>query len=133
MRQFDYKERAKTRNPEHPGDAAGLALPRRIAGTLFQGWGPKLMLAALAGSALCAPAMAQVSFIGVSSTGLSYGAPDRATAIRIAVDYADSANRAKCAGGTIQNEAPLSVYAGPDGWYSWSARVVLTATCVLGN
>src|SRR5215469_11919070 len=52
MRQFDDAEALKVRNPARPDDEAGIATPRRISGNLFQGWGPKLMAAVLAASAL---------------------------------------------------------------------------------
>lgn len=52
MRQFDNAEPLKVRNPARPDDEAGIATPRRVSGNLFQGWGPKLMAAALAASAL---------------------------------------------------------------------------------
>jgi TonB family protein len=51
MRQYD-DESLKVRNPGRPDDEAGIASPKRISGNLFQGWGPKLMAAALAASAL---------------------------------------------------------------------------------
>jgi hypothetical protein len=133
MRQSDNKERSKTRNPELPGNEAGLALPRRVRETLFQGWGPKLMLAALAVSALCAPAMAQqVSYIPLSAAGVSVGAPDSLTAIQVAYNYADSIVQAACSNGTVENEQSYtqSDVLLPSGW---SAHVFVTATCALGG
>jgi hypothetical protein len=128
MRQFDDKEHAKTRNPERPGDAAGLALPARVRGTLFQGWGPKLMLAALAVSALCAPAMAQQASY-ISATGISQAAPDRETAIQSAVNCAEAALQAECSG-TVENEVMVYDFAAPYAFRLWSARVILRALCV---
>jgi TonB family protein len=52
MRQYDDSEQLKIRNPARPDAEAGIATPHRVAGNLFQGWGPKLMAAALAASAL---------------------------------------------------------------------------------
>ena len=52
MRQFDDTDQLKVRNPARPDNEAGIATPRRISGNLFQGWGPKLMAAALAASAI---------------------------------------------------------------------------------
>lgn len=133
MQRFDNKEHARTRNPERLGDAAGLAFPRRVAGTLFQGWGPKLMLAALAGSALCAPAVAQqVSYIPLSATGVSQGEPNSFAAIQAAYDYADSIIQAGCTNGTVQYETQVSQYTGfnVSGWW---ANVGLTADCVVVN
>ena len=52
MRQFDNAESLKVRNPARPDDEAGIASPQRVSGNLFQGWGPKLMAAALAASSL---------------------------------------------------------------------------------
>jgi len=51
MRQNDNNEHLKIRNPGRP-DEAGVALPKRLPGGLFPGWGPKLMGAALAIGAL---------------------------------------------------------------------------------
>jgi TonB family protein len=48
MRHNDTTERIRSRNPERLDDESGVALPKRLPGTLFQGWGPKLMVAALA-------------------------------------------------------------------------------------
>jgi hypothetical protein len=133
MRQFDDKQHAKTRNPDRPGDAAGLALPARVRGTLFQGWGPKLMLAAIAVSALCTPAMAQqVSFVPESATGVSQGELSASAAIQDAYDYADSVIQGGCPSGTVQNEARLSENYGLNAG-GWWARVSLTATCVVVN
>jgi hypothetical protein len=134
MRQFDEKQHAKTRNPERPGDTAGLALPARVPGTLFQGWGPKLMLAALAVSALSAPALAQlVSYIPESATGYSQGEPDRLTAIETAYGYADSIIQGGCTHGTVQNETTYSESDAQDFRGLWWANVVLTAACLVGN
>jgi TonB family protein len=52
MRQTDNREHLQIRNPGRPDDEAGVVLPRRLPGTLFQGWGPKLMAVALLISAL---------------------------------------------------------------------------------
>jgi TonB family protein len=53
MRQIDNTNHVKIRTPERPIDEAGVALPKRVPGTsLFQGWGPKLMVAAVAIGAL---------------------------------------------------------------------------------
>jgi TonB family protein len=49
---FNNREHLKTRNPERSDDVAGIALPQRVSGKLFPGWGPKLMLAAFAVGAL---------------------------------------------------------------------------------
>lgn len=133
MRQFDDEEHVKTRNPERPDDAAGLALPARVRGTIFQGWGPKLMLAALAASALCAPAMAQVvSYVPESATGESQGEPSASAAIDAAYGYADSIIQAGCPSDTVQNEAPVSENYGFNAG-GWWATVSLTATCVVVN
>lgn len=52
MQSTDIGEHLKIRNPGRPDDQAGIAAPRRLPGTLFQGWGPKLMAAALLVGAL---------------------------------------------------------------------------------
>jgi Gram-negative bacterial TonB protein C-terminal len=52
MRQFDNAENLKVRNPARPDDQAGIAAPKRVPGSLFQGWGPKLMATAFAAGAL---------------------------------------------------------------------------------
>jgi TonB family protein len=49
---FDNREHLKPRNPERSDDAGGIALPKRVPGQLFPGWGPKLMLATFAVGAL---------------------------------------------------------------------------------
>lgn len=43
MRQMDNRDRVNIRNPERLDDEGGLALPKRLPRTIFQGWGPKLM------------------------------------------------------------------------------------------
>jgi TonB family protein len=48
MRRIDETQHLNHRNPERPTDDAGVALPKRLPGNIFQGWGPKLMAAALA-------------------------------------------------------------------------------------
>jgi TonB family protein len=52
MREIDNNEHLKIRNPERPDQETGIALPRRLPQTVFQGWGPKLMAATLAAGTL---------------------------------------------------------------------------------
>jgi hypothetical protein len=47
MQVTDNNERLKIRKPDRPDDEAGVVLPKRTRAALFQGWGPKLMAAAL--------------------------------------------------------------------------------------
>jgi TonB family protein len=54
MRRIDETQHLKSRNPGRPEDEGGVAMPKRLPGTIFQGWGPKLMAAALA---MIAPAL----------------------------------------------------------------------------
>lgn len=48
MRHIDPEEAKATRNPILPNSEGGIATPVRNPGGLFHGWGPKLMLCALA-------------------------------------------------------------------------------------
>jgi TonB family protein len=48
MRQTDSEELKATRNPIRPDAEGGIATPRRNPTGLFHGWGPKLMLCAVA-------------------------------------------------------------------------------------
>jgi TonB family protein len=52
MRQLDNNQYLRMRTPERTEDGERIAAPKRIASPLFQGWGPKLMAAALAFGAL---------------------------------------------------------------------------------
>src|SRR5579884_1445335 len=70
MRQIDSEDPKAMRNPERPDREAGIAAPRRNPGGLFPGWGPKLMLCALAmGGIACAnkPAMAASQHVAVAA------------------------------------------------------------------
>jgi TonB family protein len=63
MQDNDMLGHAKVvRYPGRPDDQAGVVMPKRICGNLFQGWGPKLLAAALAIGALAVsekPVLAQ--------------------------------------------------------------------------
>jgi TonB family protein len=48
MRQIDPEEHKAIRNPARPDQESGIATPGRNPTGLFHGWGPKLMLCALA-------------------------------------------------------------------------------------
>lgn len=71
MQDIDNKQIQKTRNPEvSENDHAGLVSYRRTPSQLFQGWGPKLMAAALAIGGLVAstlPATAAVKVIALAT------------------------------------------------------------------
>jgi TonB family protein len=70
MRQIDPEEPKSIRNPRRPDPEAGIATPGRNPTGLFHGWGPKLMLCALAiGAAGFAnkPAIAAPQHVAVSA------------------------------------------------------------------
>jgi TonB family protein len=65
------------RNPELPDERTGIARPPRTSHALFAGWGPKLLIAALAITAVLGanqPASAATKVIALATCGADHGA-----------------------------------------------------------
>jgi TonB family protein len=67
VRRIDETQQLNTRNPAGPEDEAAAADLKRLPNTVFQGWGPQLMVAALAVASVLAPRPATANVVAVSS------------------------------------------------------------------
>jgi TonB family protein len=67
VRRIDQTQQLNTRNPAGPEDEAAAEGLKRLPNTVFQGWGPQLMVAALAVASALAPRPATANVVAVAS------------------------------------------------------------------
>jgi TonB family protein len=67
VQRIDQTQQLNTRNPAGPEDEAAIAALKRLPGQVFHGWGPQLMVAALALASALAPRPATANVVAVSA------------------------------------------------------------------